>query len=137
MSCWTGSWALSSDRSSDGNVCAACIAIPASQASLARLDPADARFALRFELYFHGIELANGFEELADAGEQSARFEADRRERQMRGLPAHESDGRLLAALQAGLPPVAGVALGFDRVLLLRAGAGALSSVMPFSLERA
>lgn len=110
---------------------------PASQASLARLDPADPRFALRFELYFHGVELANGFEELADAAEQRSRFEADRRARQAQGLAAHALDERLLGALQSGLPPVAGVALGFDRLLLLRAGASRLAEVMPFSLQRA
>lgn len=110
---------------------------PASQASLARLDPADPRFALRFELYFHGVELANGFEELADAAEQRARFQSDQRERRARGLPVPELDERLLAALQSGLPAVAGVAMGFDRLLLLRTQAARLGEVMPFTLERA
>ncbi|HTT04733.1 MAG TPA: EF-P lysine aminoacylase EpmA [Steroidobacteraceae bacterium] len=110
---------------------------PASQASLARLDPADARFALRFELYFRGVELANGFEELADPLEQRARFEMDQRERQARGLPLHAIDERLLAALHSPLPAAAGVALGFDRLLLLRTGAASLDQVMPFTLERA
>ncbi|HWG76260.1 MAG TPA: EF-P lysine aminoacylase EpmA [Steroidobacteraceae bacterium] len=110
---------------------------PASQASLARLDPRDPRFALRFELYFHGVELANGFEELADAAEQRARFQLEQRERQTRGLPVHALDERLLAALQSGLPAVAGVALGFDRVLMLRTQAARLEQVMPFTLERA
>jgi lysyl-tRNA synthetase class 2 len=110
---------------------------PASQAALARLDPADPRFALRFELYYRGVELANGFEELADAAEQRARFACERRERQARGLPLHEPDERLLAGLAAGLPPVAGVALGFDRLVLLRAGARVLAEVMPFALDRA
>jgi len=110
---------------------------PAHQASLARLDPADRRFALRFELYYRGIELANGFEELADAAEQRARFESDQSLRQSRGLPVHATDERLLAALQNGLPPVAGVALGFDRIVLLRASASTLAEVMPFALERA
>ena len=62
---------------------------PASQAALARLDPQDPRCALRFELYCEGIELANGFHELASAPEQRARFEQDLAERQRRGLPAH------------------------------------------------
>jgi lysyl-tRNA synthetase class 2 len=110
---------------------------PAAQASLARLDPADPRFALRFELYFHGVELANGFEELADAAEQRARFQSDQRERQSRGLPAPAIDERLLAALQSGLPAVAGVAMGFDRLLMLRTNAARLDEIMPFTLERA
>jgi lysyl-tRNA synthetase class 2 len=110
---------------------------PASQAALARLDPRDARVALRFEVYAEGIELANGFDELADATEQRARFLADQRERQRRGLPVGPLDERLLAALAAGLPPCAGVAVGFDRVLMLAEGAERIDAVLPFALERA
>ncbi len=110
---------------------------PASQAALARLHPGDARVAMRFELYYRGIELANGFEELADAAEQRARFEADREQRRQRGLPAPEIDQALLDALAAGLPSVCGVAVGFDRLLMLRAGASELSAVLAFPLERA
>lgn len=110
---------------------------PATQAALARLDPADPRVALRFELYADGIELANGFDELADAAEQRARFEADLRERARRGLPQGPIDERLLAALAAGLPACAGVAVGFDRVLMIAAGATRIDSVLPFTLERA
>jgi len=110
---------------------------PASQAALARLDPRDARLALRFELYAEGLELANGFDELLDATEQRARFEADQRERQRRGLPLGPIDERLLAALAAGLPPCAGVAVGFDRVLMLAEGAERIDAVLPFTLERA
>jgi lysyl-tRNA synthetase class 2 len=110
---------------------------PASQAALARLDADDARVARRFELYYHGLELANGFEELADADEQRARFEADRELRQRRGLSVPDIDLALLAALAAGLPPVSGVALGFDRLLMLRSGASDISEVLSFSLERA
>jgi len=110
---------------------------PAEQAALARVDPLDARLALRFELYYRGVELANGFEELADAAEQRQRFQAQQRERTRRSLPAWKLDEALLAALAHGLPPVSGVALGFDRVLMLRAGASSLSEVLPFPLERA
>ena len=110
---------------------------PATQAALARLDPADPRVALRFELYADGIELANGFDELADASEQRARFEADLRERTRRGLPAGPIDERLLGALAAGLPDCVGVAVGFDRVLMVAEGAGCIDSVLPFTLERA
>jgi lysyl-tRNA synthetase class 2 len=110
---------------------------PASQAALARLDADDARVALRFELYYRGIELANGFEELTDAEQQRERFQADRAQRLGCGLPAPEIDQALLDALAAGLPPVAGVAVGFDRVLLLRSGERELAAVLTFPLERA
>ena len=95
---------------------------PASQAALARLDPQDPRTAQRFELYCDGVELANGFHELAAAAEQRARFEADNAERRRRGLPEGALDERLLAALAAGLPDCAGVALGFDRTADARHG---------------
>jgi elongation factor P--(R)-beta-lysine ligase len=110
---------------------------PASQAALARLNPDDPRTALRFELYCRGIELANGFEELASAPEQRARFEHDNQERQRRGLPIYAIDDRLLAALESGLPPCAGVALGFDRTLMLAADAGHIDEVLAFPTDRA
>jgi lysyl-tRNA synthetase class 2 len=110
---------------------------PASQAALARLDAADARVALRFELYHRGIELANGYHELASGAEQRARFDADQAARRSRELPATAIDDRLLAALDAGLPECAGVALGFDRVLMLAAGATHIDEVLAFPLERA
>jgi len=110
---------------------------PASQAALARLDPEDARLALRFELYCDGIELANGFEELAAPAEQRARFARDDAERRRRGLPAAAPDERLLAALAAGLPACAGVALGFDRTLMLATGAAHIEQVLPFPTARA
>lgn len=110
---------------------------PASQAALARLDPEDPRFALRFELYREGIELANGFAELGASAEQRARFERDLAERERRALPRHPLDERLLAALSSGLPDCAGVALGFDRVLMLAAGAGHIDDVLPFPTDRA
>ena len=110
---------------------------PASQAALARLDPCDSRCARRFELYGSGIELANGFEELADPAEQRARFESDRAERARRGEQAPASDERLLAALAAGLPACAGVALGFDRLVMLACGARHIDQVLAFPLERA
>ncbi|HUI62420.1 MAG TPA: EF-P lysine aminoacylase EpmA, partial [Steroidobacteraceae bacterium] len=92
---------------------------PATQAALARLDPRAPGTALRFELYCRGIELANGFQELASASEQRSRFEHDNAERRRLGLPAHDIDERLLAALGSGLPECSGVALGFDRTLML------------------
>jgi elongation factor P--(R)-beta-lysine ligase len=110
---------------------------PASQAALAKLDASDPRFALRFELYCQGIELANGFSELASPLEQRARFERDQAARRRRGLATRGLDERLLAALEAGLPDCAGVAVGFDRVLMLAAGAARLDDVLPFPIERA
>lgn len=110
---------------------------PASQAALARLDPADPRLAHRFELYADGIELANGFHELLDAAEQRARFEQDRTERRRRGLPDVAIDEALLAALATGLPDCAGVALGFDRLVMLALGASRIDEVIAFTAERA
>jgi elongation factor P--(R)-beta-lysine ligase len=110
---------------------------PATQAALARIDPRDARTAERFELYCAGIELANGFHELGAAPEQRARFARDNAERSRLGLPAAALDERLLAALAAGLPDCAGVALGFDRTLMLACGASHIAEVLPFPTTRA
>ena len=110
---------------------------PASQAALARLDPDDPRAARRFELYADGVELANGFHELASADEQRRRFERDLQERRRLGLPEAGIDERLLAALEAGLPDCSGVALGFDRTVMLAAGATRIDAVLPFPTERA
>ena len=112
-------------------------AYPASQAALARLDPQDPRAAQRFELYCEGIELANGFHELTAAQEQRSRFEGDIEARRRLGLPETTVDERLLAALEAGLPDCCGVALGFDRTLMLAAGAARIDAVLPFPIERA
>jgi lysyl-tRNA synthetase class 2 len=110
---------------------------PASQAALAQLDGADPRTALRFEVYVRGLELANGFVELAHADEQRARFTADRAQRAQRGLPDISADPKLLGALAAGLPDCAGVALGFDRVVMLATGAATIDEVLAFPWERA
>jgi len=110
---------------------------PASQAALARLDPQDPRTALRFELYCEGVELANGFQELQSEREQRARFARDNAERARAGLPAAPPDERLLAALAAGLPECSGVALGFDRTLMLAVGAQHIDAVLAFPTSRA
>ena len=110
---------------------------PVSQAALARVDPQDARVAQRFELYCEGIELANGFHELAAADEQRERFAHDNAERRRRGLAIAAPDERLLAALAAGLPDCAGVALGFDRTLMLATGAAHIEEVLAFPTARA
>jgi lysyl-tRNA synthetase class 2 len=109
---------------------------PASQASLARVQPGDPPVAARFEMYLNGIELANGFHELADAGEQRIRFERQLHARAATGLPAVPLDEHLLAAMP-DLPDCAGVALGFDRLVMLVSGARSIQDVMAFPIERA
>ncbi len=91
---------------------------PATQAALARIDPADERVAERFEIFHGGMELANGYRELTDSAEQHRRLAADQLHRQQAGLENIEPDPALLAALSHGLPECSGVALGFDRVLM-------------------
>ena len=104
---------------------------PADQAALARINP-DGQTAARFELVIDGIEIANGYWELLDADEHRQRFKIDSEIRQRRGLPAMAVDEAFLAALEHGLPECAGVALGFDRLVMLGGGAKALSDVMAF-----
>lgn len=108
---------------------------PASQAALSRVRPGNPPVAERFELYLDGIELANGFHELTDAEEQQQRFESDRARRMASGLPEVPMDTRLLAALRAGLPKCAGVALGFDRLVMLAAGVKNIQEVMAFPVD--
>jgi lysyl-tRNA synthetase class 2 len=110
---------------------------PASQASLARIQPGDPPLAARFELYLSGIELANGFHELADADEQRGRFERQLHARVASDQPVVPMDERLLAALAHGLPDCAGVALGLDRLVMLAASARSISEVMAFPVDRA
>ena len=114
---------------------------PASQAALARVRTpvpgAGPAVAERFELFVGGVELANGFHELADAAEQRRRFEADLARRRALDLPEPPVDERFLAALAAGLPDCAGVALGFDRLVMLAAGAGSIAEVLAFPAGRA
>ena len=107
---------------------------PASQAALARIR---GPVASRFEAFWGSLELANGFHELGDAGEQRRRFEADLAGRRLRGRPTRPTDERFLAALANGLPACAGVALGFDRVVMIAAGASGIDEVMAFPNERA
>jgi elongation factor P--(R)-beta-lysine ligase len=106
---------------------------PAAHASLARKKPDDPRYAERFELYAAGVELCNGFGELTDPAEQRARFEHDLEIRRERGLASYPLDERFLAALSEGMPPSAGNALGFDRLVALILGAAAVGDVMAFS----
>jgi lysyl-tRNA synthetase class 2 len=110
---------------------------PPSQAALARIRPGPPPVAARFELYLDGVELANGFHELADASLQRARFEEDQAKRRRRGQREVPLDVRLLDALCAGLPDCAGVALGFDRLVAVAIGATALRDAMAFPIGNA
>jgi len=110
---------------------------PASQAALARVRNESVPLGERFELYIEGIEIANGFHELGDAGEQERRFRADLERRRDRALAEVPMDMQLLAAQRQGLPDCAGVALGFDRLVMLAAGAISIEEVLAFPLERA
>ncbi|RLR17682.1 elongation factor P--(R)-beta-lysine ligase [Sodalis-like symbiont of Bactericera trigonica] len=110
---------------------------PASQAALAEISTEDHRVADRFEVYFKGIELANGFRELTDAREQRQRFEQDNRKRAAMKLTEQPIDENLLAALAQGMPECSGVALGVDRLIMLALNADRLSDVIAFAVERA
>jgi lysyl-tRNA synthetase class 2 len=101
---------------------------------LARIDGV---VAARFEAFWGNLELANGFHELGDGAEQARRFDADAAARRARGQPAREADTSFLAALGSGLPPCSGVALGFDRVVMVAAGTGHIDEVIAFPIERA
>ncbi len=110
---------------------------PESQAALARVRVGDPPLAERFELYLAGVEIANGFHELVDAAEQQRRFTEDNRRRQALGLPEVPPDAHLLAALEAGMPPSAGVALGVDRLLMVLSGCRHIRETLAFDGERA
>lgn len=105
---------------------------PVQVAALARLKANDRRLAERWELYLAGIEVANAFSELTDANEQQKRFEECARKRRAMAKAVYEIDFEFLAALEKGLPPSAGVALGLDRLVMLFAGADSLDDVLPF-----
>lgn len=107
---------------------------PASMASLAKLKSNG--MADRFEAFFRGVELCNGFGELTDATEQRRRFEQDQAERDAAGLPVYPIDERFMEDLERGLPQSGGNALGVDRLLMLLSGAPSIQAVMPFPEER-
>lgn len=109
---------------------------PASQAALARLSPADPRVASRFEVYFKGMELANGFHELQSASEQRKRFEHNLQRRSAMKLCELPIDDYFLGALEHGLPDCAGVALGVDRLVMLALSATCIQDILSFDFNR-
>jgi lysyl-tRNA synthetase class 2 len=106
---------------------------PPSQASLAKINDAVAE---RFEVYYRGVELANGFHELTEVEAQAKRFTQDQQIRIQQGLPAVEADQFLLQALEHGLPSCSGVALGVDRLLALALNRASISDVLSFDFSR-
>lgn len=109
---------------------------PISKAALSRIKPGNPQTASRFEVYYKGIELANGFHELQNANEQRLRFEKNlmaRKEMQLNLLPIDEF---FLAALEKGLPDCAGVALGIDRLVMLALNANSIKDVISFDFSR-
>lgn len=109
---------------------------PPSQAALARVRPGAPAVAERFELYVDGIELANGYHELLDAEVLFERNRQNNHARQAAGKPVLPEESRLLAAMRTGLPDCTGVALGFDRVVMLAGGAKTIAEVMAFPFNR-
>ncbi len=103
---------------------------PASQAALARINN---NTGARFELYYKGLELANGFHELTDATEQLQRFKQDQSKRKQLNLPQRDIDTFFINALKQGLPDCAGVAVGLDRIIMLACNANTIQSVLTFA----
>jgi len=110
---------------------------PASQAALAQLRHDETAVAERFELYMNGCELANGYLELRDSNELSQRMQQDLVFRQKESTGAVSADAHLLAAMAHGFPACSGVALGFDRLVMLAVGAKVLDEVLAFPFARA
>lgn len=103
---------------------------PSSQAALAKISREDKRVAERFEVYFNGMELANGFHELTDAAQQQQRFLQDQHYRKQHNLTQMDIDPKFIAALQHGLPNSAGIAVGIDRLLMAITKAKKISDVL-------
>lgn len=108
---------------------------PASQAVLAQLSDADPRVARRFEVYLGELELGNGFFELRDAAEQRERFARENDVRRAQGKAECPADEAFLAALEAGLPECAGVAVGVDRIVMLATGVDDIASTLAFGFD--
>lgn len=105
---------------------------PAYAGALARPKPGDNRVAERWELYINGVEIANAFSELIDPAEQRRRFETWARERNAAGRVVYPLDEAFLGAMELGIPPAGGIALGVDRLVMVLAGATSLDRVIAF-----
>ena len=110
---------------------------PASQAALAKIRHDSTPVAERFELFYQGIELANGYHELCDPLELERRTALANEKRSLQGRSSLPSSQKLRQAMEAGIPPSTGVALGFDRLVMLAAGKQKLEDVITFTLDRA
>ncbi len=107
---------------------------PASQAQFAKLNEAGNE-ALRFEIYFDGIELANAYEELLDSKQQSLRFSEQNKQRESLSRPPVNVDQNLISALEQGLPQCSGIAMGIDRLLMLIAGKSDINEITEFPVS--
>ena len=107
---------------------------PASLAALARLKPDNPEFAERFEIYFAGLELANGFSELTDPQEQRTRFERDKKKREKLGKEVYPTAEKFLKSLES-MPEAAGMALGIDRLAMIFSGSPKIDDVVSFTPE--
>lgn len=110
---------------------------PIEMAAQAEPDPEEPLLAQRFEVYAGGMELANGYQELVDAREYRVRFEAENKKRVASGKPAIPLHDKFFEDMRAGLPACAGVAVGFDRLLMLAAGAKDIRDVLEFPWNEA
>ncbi|GAB4236656.1 MAG: elongation factor P--(R)-beta-lysine ligase [Chlamydiales bacterium] len=115
----------------------ALIHFPSTQAALAKVEEIEGiAVAKRFEIYYEGAELANGYDELQDSEEQRLRFEKANKNRRQLGKDSLPIDFRFLEALRTGLPPCCGVAVGFDRLMMLRHHVEHIESIIPFSWDK-
>jgi lysyl-tRNA synthetase class 2 len=110
---------------------------PKNQSSLAKISKNDPRVAERFECYYKGVELANGFNELTNSSEQQHRFESDNQKRKLLGKEMKSLDKLFLNALEQGLPECSGVAVGIDRLIMLALNKPNIASIMTFNITNA
>jgi lysyl-tRNA synthetase class 2 len=110
---------------------------PACQSSLARINAQNTLLTDRVELFINGVELGNGYYELADAEEQERRFDKELATRQRQNLPDSVKDNRLIAALASGLPECSGMAIGLDRLLMVLSNSASIDDVLSFAFHRA